>query len=81
VSVQLGCLNAILGDDEEVYRRFERAKEGKNLAWEPMLKDVACFERFESDPKYLEMVRHFDELRAMLRARLPTTLAQYGVTL
>ena len=81
VSLGLGCIHAILGDDIEVYRRFERALEGKNLAWEPMLKDVPCFERFENDPKYLAVVQHFDELRAMLRARLPETLAQYGVSL
>jgi len=81
VSLGLGCIHAILGDDIEVYRRFERALEGKNLAWEPMLKDVPCFERFADNPKYLAVVRHFDELRAMLRARLPETLAQYGVSL
>jgi len=81
VSLGLGCIHAILGDDNEVYRRFERALEGRNLAWEPMLKDDACFERFANDPKYLAVVQHFDELRAMLRARLPETLAQYGVSL
>jgi len=81
VSLGLGCINAILNDDEEVYRRFERALEGKNLAWEPMLKDVPCFDRFASDPKYLAVVRHFDELRAKLRERLPETLAEHGVSL
>ena len=81
VALGVGCMHAILGDDEEVYRRFERALEGRNLAWEPTLKDDACFERFASDPKYLAVVQHFDELRAKLRERLPDTLAQYGVSL
>jgi len=81
VALGVGCQYAIVGDDEEVYRRFERAKEGKNLAWEPMLKDAPCFKRFVEDPVYLSTVRHFDELRAMLRTRLPETLAQYGVSL
>ena len=40
-----------------------------------MLKDAACFERFANDPEYLKTVRHFDDLRAMLRNRLPDTLA------
>ncbi len=77
----MGCIHAISGDDNEVYRRFARAREGKNLAWEPMLKDAACFERFANDPEYLKTVRHFDDLRAMLRNRLPDTLAQHGVSL
>ncbi|MDH3439966.1 MAG: hypothetical protein OEM63_04375 [Gammaproteobacteria bacterium] len=81
VALGLGCIYAIRGDDEEVYRRFARAREGKNLAWEPMLKDAACFERFENDPEYLETVKHFDDLRAMLRERLPDTLAEHGVAL
>ena len=46
-----------------------------------MLKDAACFERFANDPEYLKTVRHFDDLRAMLRNRLPDTLAQHGVSL
>lgn len=81
VAIGVGCVHAILGDDAEVYRRFERAREGKNLAWEPMLKDVACFDRLANDPEYLKTVKHFDELRAMLRERLPDTLAQHGVAL
>ncbi len=81
VAIELACVQAILGNDDEVYRRFERAREGWNLAWEPMLKDLACFERFENDPKYLETVQHFDDLRAMLRERLPETLAQHDVSL
>jgi len=65
----------------ELDRRFARAREGKHLAWEPMLKDAPCFERFANDPEYLTTVRHFDDLRAMLRNRLPDTLAQHGVSL
>jgi tetratricopeptide (TPR) repeat protein len=81
VALGVGCIYAILGDDAEVYRRFARAREGKNLAWEPMLKDAVCFERFANDPEYLKTVKHFDSLRAMLRERLPETLAQHGVSL
>jgi len=33
------------------------------------------------DPDYQAVVRHFDDLREMLRARLPATLVQYGVSL
>ena len=79
VAIGIACAAAINGDDAEVYRRFERALEGKHLVWDPMLKDQECFKRFADDPAYLAVVDHFDGLREMLRARLPDTLKQYGL--
>ena len=78
---QGACTQAILGNDGEVYRLFQLAQQGNHLAWEPMLKDQHCFKRFADDPAYLAVVKHFDERRALLRARLPATLAQHGVSL
>ena len=75
------CTQAVIGNDREVYRRFQHAQAGNNLAWEPMLKDHQCFKRFADDPAYLAVVDHFDGLREMLRARLPETLARYGLSL
>ena len=81
VNLNIACIFAIMGDDEEVYRRFRRVRESRNLAWEPTLKDSQCFKRLADDPEYQALVRHFDELRAELRAKLPDTLAQHGVSL
>lgn len=81
VAILVGCQYAIVGDDAEVYRRLETALRGKHLVWDPVLKDAACFERFQDDPAYLAAVQHFDDLRSLLRGRLPATLAQYGVSL
>ena len=81
VALGVACSNAILGNDDEVRRHLERAQHGRHLAWEPMLKDDQCFKRLEDDPDYKATVLHYDELREMLRARLPATLAQYGVSL
>jgi hypothetical protein len=81
IALEHACTQAILGNDVEVHHLLQRAQEGNHLAWEPMLKDHQCFKRFADDPVYLATVRHFDERRALLRARLPTTLAQHGVTL
>lgn len=81
VAVSIACESAILGDDEGVYYRLRRAREGLHLVWDPMLKDAECFKRFHHDPAYLAVVRHFDDRRAMLRERLPSTVAQYGVSL
>lgn len=75
------CTNSILGNDTEVYRLFQNALKGNHLAWEPMLKDQQCFKRFADDPAYQAVVKHFDDRRALLRTRLPATLAQYGVSL
>ncbi|MDH3441098.1 MAG: hypothetical protein OEM63_10120, partial [Gammaproteobacteria bacterium] len=80
-SVGNACMYAILGDDDAVYRYLHRALEANVLAWEPMLKDQHCFKRFADDPAYLAVVKHFDDRRALLRARLPATLAHYGVAL
>jgi len=81
VALGVACSNAILGNDDEVRRHLKRAQKGRHLAWEPMLKDEQCFKRIADDPDYQTTVRHYDELREMLRARLPATLAQYGVSL
>jgi TolB-like protein/Flp pilus assembly protein TadD len=81
VSILIGCEKAILGDDAEVRRKLRLALEGDQLVWDPMLKDVACYQRFHDDPAYLAVVEHFNGRREMLRKRLPTTIAQYGVAL
>jgi len=75
------CQMAILGSDDRTRDQLERVQKGKHLAWEPVLKDSPCFDRFQDDPVYQATVAHFDERRAMLRARLPTTLAEFGVSL
>ena len=77
----IACRKAILGDDAEVRDILQRALGSNHLAWEPMLKDQQCFKRFADDPAYLAVVKHFDDRRAMLRQRLPATLAQHGVSL
>ena len=80
-SLGYACMRAILGEDDEVDRRLQRTLESNVLAWQPMLKDQHCFKRFADDPAYLAVVKHFDDRRALLRARLPATLASYGLAL
>ena len=81
VSVQAGCVYAILGDDDEVRRRLDKALEGRILVWDPILKDHQCWKTYADDPAYIAVVQHFEDLRAELRERLPETLAQHGVAL
>ncbi len=75
------CQMAILGDDDRTRDQLEHLLNAYHLAWEPLLKDSPCFDRFQDDPVYQAMVQHFDDRRAMLRARLPATLAEFGVSL
>jgi len=81
VTVYEACERAILGQDDLARQALERAQKGYHLVWDPILKDWPCFERFQDDPGYLDTVRYFDERRAMLRKRLPATLAEFGVAL
>ena len=81
IALEHACTQAILGNDVEVSLLLQRAQQSNHLVWEPMLKDHQCFKRMSDDPDYKATVRHFDELREMLRARLPATLARYGVSL
>jgi len=75
------CDETILGREQEARVWFGRLQETTHLAWDPILKDSPCFDRLADDPVYQATVRHFDERRAMLRERLPATLAEFGVTL
>jgi hypothetical protein len=75
------CDFAILGRDDEARKALRKAGKGLVLAWDPILKDSPCFNRFQADPTYQATVRHYDERRAILRERLPDTLAEFGVSL
>jgi TolB-like protein/Flp pilus assembly protein TadD len=75
------CQMAILGPDERTLEQLEHVQNATHLAWDPILKDSPCFDQFEGNPVFQATVNHFDERRAMLRARLPDTLADFGVSL
>jgi hypothetical protein len=75
------CEQAILGQDDQARDRLKMLQNGTHLPWDPILKDSPCFDRFQGDPTYQATVRHYDERRAILRERLPDTLAEFGVKL
>jgi len=75
------CQMAILGPDDRTRDQLEHVQNATHLAWEPVLMDSPCFDRFKDDPVFQATVRHFDERRAMLKVRLPETLAEFGVSL
>jgi len=81
INVPAACELAVLGRDDEARAFLELASQSVQLAWDPILKDSPCFIRFAGDSVYQATVHHFDERRAMLRERLPATLAEFGVEL
>ena len=81
IAISTACLYAVVGDDAAVYERLQRNLDNNHLAWDPLLKDSSCFKRFHNDPVYMAVIEHHDGRRAMLRERLPATLAAYGVSL
>jgi TolB-like protein/Tfp pilus assembly protein PilF len=78
-NVNTACEALILGDEKTAREMLERAQRGLHLPWDPILNDSPCFDWFQDDPVYLATLRHFAEHRAMLRERLPHTLAEFGV--
>jgi tetratricopeptide (TPR) repeat protein len=81
INVPDACDFLILGRDDEAREALERAAKGLVMPWDPILKDAPCFDRFEDDPVYRATIQHYENLRAMLRERLPETLAEFGVEL
>jgi hypothetical protein len=80
-NTSVACGQAVLEQDEGVHEMLEHINQGTYLPWDPILKDSPCFDRFSDDLAYLATLHRFDEMRAMLRARLPATLTKFGVKL
>jgi TolB-like protein/tetratricopeptide (TPR) repeat protein len=81
VDTHMACLLAVLGRDDEALEKLEFVRQSPRLAWAPVLKDSPCFQRFTDTPEYRLTVQHFDQRRAALRERLPSTLTGFGVKL
>ena len=75
------CDLAILGRHEEALRLLRRIKESPRLRRPAILRDMYCFGQYAEEPAYLDVVNDQEARRAALRVRLPTTLAELGVSL
>ena len=75
------CARAVLGRDAEALQDLQNSLRSSRLARDPILRDSTCFQRYSDEPIYQAVLQHFDEQRSRLRARLPLTLAEFGVTL
>jgi tetratricopeptide (TPR) repeat protein len=81
VPLYLSCSLAVEGRDEEALSEIARISRSPRLPWETLIRDMPCFRRYAEEPAYLEMLQDFADRRKSIRARLPATLAEYGVSL
>jgi TolB-like protein/thioredoxin-like negative regulator of GroEL len=81
IALNRSCILALLDRDEEALQQLAAIEESPRLRSAPQLRDSWCFRRFAADPAYLEILEKQEERRAALRARLPATLAEFGVKL
>jgi TolB-like protein/tetratricopeptide (TPR) repeat protein len=75
------CSLAVLGRYDEALGVLEETRRSPRLMPAYFLEDFLCFRKLADESRYTAVVEHFEQRRAALRARLPRTLAQYGVSL
>ena len=71
------CLSSILDENDRAMTSLERVTRSNGLLWYPLLMDAPCFQKFKNDRTYQEVVAHYENRLAELRARLPGTLARF----
>lgn len=77
----MACALSVIGRYSEALERIERIRGSHRLPWDPVFRDYFCFQGFQDHLIYRETLAVFDHRRAALRARLPETLAEFGVAL
>jgi hypothetical protein len=75
------CNFALSGRHEAALELLPRIKESPMLRRPAVLHDMYCFRQYADEPVYLDVVNEQEARRAALRARLPATLAELGVSL
>ena len=81
IALYKSCNRTILGMHTKALELLPRIKESARLRNDPYLRDFWCFKRYTDEPVYQGVVEEQDMRRAELRARLPDTLAEFGVSL
>ncbi len=77
----MACALSVLGRDSEALAKLELIKRSPALPLDAVLKDSVCFEGYADEPAYRATMEHLENRRVALRARLPDTLAEFGVSL
>ena len=75
------CNLALAGRREEALALLPRIKESAMLRRPAIIQDMYCFKQLQDEPVYRDVIEDQEARRAALRARLPGTLAEVGVSL
>ncbi len=81
VALFSSCNLAMAGRHEEALELLPRIKESPMLRRPALIWDFHCFDQYAEEPAYLDVLNDQEARRAALRARLPETLAELGVSL
>lgn len=68
------------GLHDEALDLLPRVKESPMLRRPALLHDMYCFAHYQEEQVYLDVIQDQEQRRARLRARLPDTLAELGVS-
>jgi len=81
IETHKACCLAVLGRDAQALDKLEQTLRSPRVAPAYVFEDSPCFRKYADEPRYLAVVEYFNARRAELRARLPGTLARFGVSL
>jgi TolB-like protein/tetratricopeptide (TPR) repeat protein len=80
-SVNMACAMAVAGNHAAALDRLTHVRGSVRLPVRPVLMDSPCLESFAEEPRYQEILGLVEARRKALRERLPTTLAEFNVSL
>jgi TolB-like protein/Flp pilus assembly protein TadD len=75
------CSLLILGREDEALENLERIRTSPRLALEAVIEDMPCLRQLAEKPEFQAVKERLGERRKELRDQLPSTLAEFGVTL
>jgi hypothetical protein len=73
------CTQVVAGDIPAALAVLDGMKEGRGLAWSPLMMDRPCYKKVAAEPRYLAVIERLEERQSIMRARLPATLVEHGV--
>ena len=66
---------------DEALEQLVQVKGSRFLHWGPLVRDSYCYQQYQEEPDYQDVLRFLEERQAEQRERLPATLAEFGVKL
>ena len=75
------CGLAVMEQDDKALELLQRIKDSPRLPWVPVIMDSFCFQRYAENPDYQALIHLVEERQAAKLKQLPSTLAEFDVTL